>query len=38
VVAIGWGLFDGEVVNPLQIAAVFVIIGGIWLINTLKKD
>ena len=38
VVAIGWGLFDGEVVNPLQIAAVFVIIAGIWLINTLKKD
>ncbi len=37
VVAICWGLFDGEVVNLIQMGAVFVIIGGIWLINKPKK-
>jgi len=37
VVAIGWGLFDDEVVNFFQMSAVLVIIGGIWLINSVKK-
>ena len=38
VVAIGWGLFDDEVVNFFQMSAVLVIIGGIWLINSVKKE
>ena len=33
VVAIGWGLYDGETVHSLQFAAIGVIILGIWLIN-----
>lgn len=33
VVAIGWGLFDGERIHPLQFLAVGVIILGVWLIN-----
>lgn len=37
VVAIVWGLLDGELINLLQILAVFVIIGGIWLINLKPK-
>lgn len=37
VVAIGWGLFDNEAINMIQIMAVLVIIGGIWLINSAKK-
>jgi hypothetical protein len=37
-VAIGWGLFDDEVVNFFQMSAVLVIIGGIWLINSVKKE
>lgn len=38
IVAIGWGLLDGEIVNIAQIIAIFVIIGGIWMINSLKKE
>lgn len=38
VVAIGWGLFDDEVINFFQMSAVLVIIGGIWLINSVKKE
>ena len=38
IVAIGWGLMDGELVNAYQILAVIIIIGGIWLINTVKKE
>lgn len=34
VVAIGWGLFDGEIINLFQILAVIVIIAGIWMINS----
>ncbi|MBS1637346.1 MAG: EamA family transporter [Bacteroidetes bacterium] len=33
VVAIGWGLYDGETVHSLQFVAIGVIILGIWLIN-----
>ena len=36
IVAIGWGLFDGEIINLFQVLAVIVIIGGIWLINSSK--
>ena len=37
IVAIGWGLLDGELINFIQIMAVIVIIGGIWMINAPKK-
>lgn len=37
IVAIGWGLLDGEMINFIQIMAVIVIIGGIWMINAPKK-
>ena len=37
IVAIGWGLFDGEVINLIQLLAVIVIIGGIWMINSPGK-
>ena len=37
IVAIGWGLLDGESINFIQIMAVLVIIGGIWMINAPKK-
>ncbi|MFL5753904.1 MAG: DMT family transporter [Bacteroidia bacterium] len=36
VVAISWGVADGEPVNLMQVAAIFVILGGIWLINKKK--
>lgn len=37
VVAIGWGMYDGEHVNGMQLLAVLVIITGIWLINRKRK-
>jgi drug/metabolite transporter (DMT)-like permease len=37
IVAIGWGLFDDEVINIFQVLAVIVIIAGIWMINSTKK-
>lgn len=37
VVAIMWGVLDGEIINFVQILAVLVIIGGIWMINSSKK-
>lgn len=37
VVAIVWGVLDGELINLIQFLAVFVIIGGIWLINLKPK-
>ena len=37
IVAIGWGLFDDEVINLFQVLAVIVIIAGIWMINSAKK-
>lgn len=37
VVAIGWGLVDGETVNLIQFLAIGVIIGGVWLINSGAK-
>lgn len=38
IVAIGWGLLDGEVVNLVQILSVIVIIAGIWMINSTKQE
>jgi drug/metabolite transporter (DMT)-like permease len=38
IVAIGWGLFDGEIINLVQVLAVIVIIAGIWMINSAKKE
>ena len=38
IVAVGWGLFDGEIISVMQIAAIFVILGGVWLINKRKVD
>ncbi len=37
IVAIGWGLFDGEIINLFQMLAVLVIIAGIWMINSTPK-
>jgi drug/metabolite transporter (DMT)-like permease len=37
IVAIGWGLFDGETISSIQVVAIFIILGGIWLINNKKK-
>jgi drug/metabolite transporter (DMT)-like permease len=37
IVAIGWGLFDGEIINLAQILAVIVVIAGIWMINSTKS-
>ena len=37
IVAIGWGLFDDEVINLFQVLAVIVIIAGIWMINSVNK-
>lgn len=37
IVAIGWGLFDGEIINLFQVLAVIVIITGIWMINSSAK-
>lgn len=38
IVAIGWGLFDGEIINLAQILAVIVVIVGIWMINSSGKS
>lgn len=38
IVAIGWGLFDGEIINLAQILAVIVVIAGIWMINSTGKS
>lgn len=38
IVAIGWGLFDGEIINLAQILAVIVVIAGIWMINSSGKS
>jgi drug/metabolite transporter (DMT)-like permease len=38
IVAIGWGLLDGEAVTLLQFLSVGVIILGVWLINKKKPD
>jgi drug/metabolite transporter (DMT)-like permease len=37
IVAIGWGVFDGEIINLYQILSVLIIIAGIWMINGPKK-
>ncbi len=36
VVAIVWGVFDGEKTNAVQLLSIFVILAGIWLINKKK--
>jgi drug/metabolite transporter (DMT)-like permease len=33
IVAIGWGLLDGETVTVVQLVSVGVIVLGVWLIN-----
>jgi drug/metabolite transporter (DMT)-like permease len=33
VVAIGWGLYDGETVTAFQLISIGIIIGGLWLLN-----
>ena len=38
IVAIGWGLLDGEIINLAQILAVIVVITGIWMINSSGKS
>lgn len=37
IVAVGWGTYDGEVITGLQVAAVFIILAAIWLINFKGK-
>jgi len=37
VVAVIWGLIDGEKVNIYQLLSILVILSGIWLINKKKK-
>lgn len=37
IVAIFWGVADGEPINTVQILSIFVILGGIWLINKKKS-
>ncbi len=37
VVALGWGLLDGEAFNPLHLVAMGAILGGIFLISNQKK-
>ncbi len=36
IVAVGWGIFDGEIISNWQIAAIFIVLGGVWLINKRK--
>jgi drug/metabolite transporter (DMT)-like permease len=36
IVAVGWGIFDGEIISNWQIAAIFIVLGGVWLINKQK--
>jgi drug/metabolite transporter (DMT)-like permease len=36
IVAIFWGVIDGESINWVQILAILVVLGGIWLINKQK--
>jgi len=33
IVAVFWGLFDGEIISNWQILAIFIVLGGVWLIN-----
>jgi drug/metabolite transporter (DMT)-like permease len=33
IVAIGWGVVDGELITPIQLLSAGVIILGVWLIN-----
>jgi len=33
VVAMGWGAFDGEIISIFHIVFIFVILGGVWLVN-----
>ena len=38
IVAVFWGFSDGEVISPYQVLAIFIILGGVWLINKKKPD
>jgi drug/metabolite transporter (DMT)-like permease len=33
IVAIAWGLLDGEIISPMQFVFVGIIVLGVWLIN-----
>jgi drug/metabolite transporter (DMT)-like permease len=33
IVAIGWGVFDGEILEPMQFLMIAVILGGVYLVN-----
>lgn len=37
IVAVGWGFFDGESIYPSQIFFMFVLLGGIYLVNKSKN-
>ncbi|HEX7412928.1 MAG TPA: DMT family transporter [Bacteroidia bacterium] len=36
IVAVFWGFADGEIISGMQIVAIFVVLGGVWLINKRK--
>ena len=36
IVAVFWGFADGEIISTMQIVAIFVVLGGVWLINKQK--
>ena len=38
IVAVFWGFSDGEIISGYQIIAIFIILGGVWLINKRKSN
>jgi len=38
IVAVFWGLYDGEIITTIQMMSIFVILAAIWLINFKKKQ
>jgi drug/metabolite transporter (DMT)-like permease len=38
IVAVFWGFSDGEIISEYQILAIFIILGGVWLINKRKAN
>jgi drug/metabolite transporter (DMT)-like permease len=37
VVAIGWGLVDGEVLTAEQMAMIALVLTGVWLVNRAER-
>ena len=37
VVAIGWGLMDGEILSRMQFAMIAVVLSGVWLVNLAER-